>query len=115
MLTKTRIPRLPNKDKAYMYNTSNCIIFENRYKELKKINVYYNEQAVDYAVLTYESKRKYLNVTLFGFFNKLITKHDDAKRQAIKEFMNRRRGTDYNNDPFYDDLLRKIEKVNNSL
>ncbi|XP_022821574.1 atlastin-like [Spodoptera litura] len=109
------LAKRPQRDTTE-FKTAVNEIFTKRYEELKKVNVYNNEQAVHYALLVYESKRKYVtNVSVFGIFmspfDKWLTKHEDAKRAAISEFMNRRRGTDYNNDQFYDDLIKKIENA----
>ncbi|KAF9798903.1 hypothetical protein SFRURICE_007309, partial [Spodoptera frugiperda] len=94
------------------------LIFTKRYNELKNVNVYNNEQAVVYALLVYESKRKYVRTesqSIFGFIttsiDRWMTKHEDAKRAAIAEFKTRRRGADYDPDQFYEDLLKKIEKA----
>ncbi|XP_035446732.2 atlastin [Spodoptera frugiperda] len=93
-------------------------IFTKRYNELKNVNVYNNEQAVVYALLVYESKRKYVRTesqSIFGLIttsiDRWMTKHEDAKRAAITEFKTRRRGADYDPDQFYDDLLKKIERA----
>lgn len=91
-------------------------VLARRFSELKMTNEYNNERAVEQAFNAYIMKMDKLtrpsgvSALVFAFFTilqfSLAFHHEETKRAAVQEFNHRRRGTPYDQDPYYDRLVQ---------
>ncbi|KAF9798908.1 hypothetical protein SFRURICE_007314 [Spodoptera frugiperda] len=94
-------------------------VLARRFSELKMTNEYNNERAVEQAFNAYIMKMDKLtrpsgvSALVFAFFTilqfSLAFHHEETKRAAVQEFNHRRRGTPYDQDPYYDRLVQNID------
>ncbi|CAH1639941.1 unnamed protein product [Spodoptera littoralis] len=94
-------------------------VLARRYSELQMNNEYNNERAVEQAFNAYVMKMDKLTrpsgvpALVFAFFTilqfSLGFHHEETKRVAVQEFNHRRRGTPYDQDPYYDRLVKNID------
>ncbi|CAH0695498.1 unnamed protein product [Spodoptera exigua] len=94
-------------------------LLRRRFSELQLTNEYNNDRAVEHAYNTYLMKMDKITrpsgvpALVFAFFTilqfSLAFHHEETKRVAVQEFNHRRRGTPYDQDPYYDRLVQNID------
>lgn len=96
-------------------------ILQNRYSELETINEFNNNQAVEQAFGLYTRKMdkhtqpSLVSILVAPFFIKLLAflpgYHEKSKRAARQEFNDKRRGDAYDDDEYYENLMKKIDSA----
>ncbi|KAJ8736061.1 hypothetical protein PYW08_006717 [Mythimna loreyi] len=106
------------------YKTEIAEALEKRFSELVTINEYNNERAVEQAVWVYTMKMgKIAEPQPSNFFAILVkaiamgpskwkpsqNHHDECKRDAVQVFKDRRRGAEYPDDKYYNNLIQTVD------
>lgn len=107
---------------SYRYNYKNISLqtLEKRFLDLETVNEYNNERAVEQAVWVYSMKMGKISEPPVSVWTAIVRvlvaanekwkpgehHHDECKRDAVQVFKKRRRGAEYPDDKYYNDLIK---------